>query len=146
MGYDWGVYKNMQLKTLHNTIREKLAGYDCVLAFETASDYLGTNKMAYRPSLDVYSLKELNIDGVNCTVLDSYDNLEVIDRVGLRCTSERQTIIDLLRYDRDPQVTIEAIADWYFNHNESYNGLDIPEDIQELFKSYAEDAIHYFDD
>lgn len=133
----------MGLKTLHDTIREKLTGYDCVLAFETASDYLGTNKMAYKPSLDVYSLRELNIDGVNCTVLDSYDNLEVIDRVGLRCTSERQTIIDLLRYDRDPQVTIEAIADWYFNHNESYNGLEIPEDIQELFKSYAEDAIHY---
>lgn len=40
---------------------------------------------------------------------------------------------------------VASLNKW-FNHNESYNGLEIPEDIQELFKSYAEDAIQYFDD
>lgn len=35
------------INTLQDSIREKLYGVDCVLAFETASDYLATNKMTH---------------------------------------------------------------------------------------------------
>lgn len=136
----------MILPNLHDTIKHTILGYDCVVAFETASDYLGTNKMAYRPKLCVYSLQELSIEGVECNIVSSYSNLEIIELDGIRCTSARQIIWDLLRYDRDQQVTIEAIADWYFTHNESFDDLDIPEDLQEAFDSYVDDAIHYFDD
>lgn len=136
----------MILHNLHDTIKNTILGYDCILAFETASDYLGTNKMAYRPKLCVYALQELDIAGVDCKIVDSYSDLEIVELDGIRCTSERQTIWDLLRYDRDQQVTIEAIADWYFKHNESFDGLDIPTDLQEVFNSFIDDAIHYFDD
>lgn len=133
-------------KYLHDLMQEKLRGVDCVLAFESASDYLATNKMTYRPSLYVYARQELNIQGVECTIIDSYDGLELVDDGVLRCTSVQQTIIDLLRYDRDPQVTIEAIADWYYTHNESYAGLTLPADVQPLFDDCAEDAINYYND
>lgn len=136
----------MILPNLHDTIKNTILGYDCILAFETASDYLGTNKMAYRPKLCVYALQELNIAGVDCKIVDSYSDLEIVELDGIRCTSERQTIWDLLRYDRDQQVTVEAIADWYFKHNESFDDLDIPTDLQEVFNSFADDVIHYFDD
>lgn len=33
---------------LQDSIREKLYRVDCVLAFETASDYLATNKMTHQ--------------------------------------------------------------------------------------------------
>ena len=33
----------MELVSLHDSIRNKLSGSDCVLAFETASDYLATS-------------------------------------------------------------------------------------------------------
>lgn len=49
-------------------------------------------------------------------------------------------------YDRCPQVTIEAIADWYFSHEESYGGIKIPEDLTDTFNEWAEDEKHYFDD
>lgn len=136
----------MNLPNLHDTIRNTIFGYDCVLAFETASDYLGTNKMVYRPKLCVYSLQELNITGVDCSLIESYSNLEMVELDGIRCTSARQTIWDLLRYDRDQQVIVEAIADWYFKHNESFDDLNIPADLQEIFNSFVDDAIHYFDD
>lgn len=136
----------MILSNLHDTIKNTILGYDCILAFETASDYLGTNKMAYRPKLCVYALQELDIAGVDCKIVDSYSDLEIVELDGIRCTSERQTIWDLLRYDRDQQVTVEAIADWYFKHNESFDDLDIPMDLQEVFNSFVDDAIHYFDD
>lgn len=136
----------MILPNLHDTIKNTILGYDCILAFETASDYLGTNKMAYRPKLCVSALQELDIAGVDCNIVDSYSDLEIVELDGIRCTSERQTIWDLLRYDRDQQVIIEAIADWYFKHNESFDGLDIPTDLQEVFSSFVDDAIYYFDD
>ena len=136
----------MILHNLHDTIRNTIFGYDCVLAFETASDYLGTNKMAYRPKLCVYSLQELNITRVDCNLIESYSDLEIVELDGIRCTSARQTIWDLLRYDRDQQVIVEAIADWYFKHNESFDDLNIPADLQETFNSFVDDAIHYFDE
>lgn len=136
----------MILPNLHDTIRNTIFGYDCVLAFETASDYLGTNKMAYRPKLCVYSLQELNITMVDCNLIESYSDLEIVELDGIRCTSARQIIWDLLRYDRDQQVIVEAIADWYFKHNESFDDLNIPADLQETFNSFVDDAIHYFDE
>lgn len=137
----------MRLRTIHDIIREKLYGVDCVLAFETASDYLATNKMTHqRPAYYVYSTHELNIPEVECTIVDNYDSLDIIEERGMRCTSVTQTMWDLLRNDRCPQVTIECIADWYFRHNESYDDLEVPEDIKDLFWDYAEDAKHYFDD
>lgn len=135
------------IKPCYVEIEEKLKGVDCVLAFETASDYLGTNCMTHqRPSFCVYSTKELNMEGVECTVVDSYDNIEIIEERGIRCTSVTQTLIDLLRYDRDDQVILESIANWYFKHSESFEGLSLPDDVKPIFDSYADDAIHYYDE
>lgn len=135
------------LKSLHDNIREKLSGVDCVLAYETASDYLGTNKMTHqRPAYHVYSTHELNIPDVDCIIVDDFSNLNIIEERGMKCTSVTQTMWDLLRNDRDQQVIIESIADWYFRHNESYDDLEVPDDIHDIFWEYAEDAKHYYDD
>lgn len=134
------------ISTLQDSIREKLHGVDCVLAFETASDYLATNKMTHqRPAYYVYSTHELNIPEVECTIVDNYDSLDIVEERGMKCTSVTQTMWDLLRNDRCTQVTIECIADWYFRHNESYDDLEVPEDIKDLFWDYAEDAKYCFD-
>lgn len=137
----------MELVSLHDNIRAKLLGVDCVLAFETASDYLSTNKMTnQRPMYYVYATHELNIQGVECTIVDNFDDLDIINERGMLCTSVTQTMWDLLRNDRDSQVIIECIADWYFSHNESYDDLAVPSDISDIFWEYAEDARYYFDD
>ena len=137
----------MELMSLHDRIRNKLSGIDCVLAFETASDYLGTNKMTHqRPAFYVYATHELGIPDVECTIVDNFEHLNIINERGMLCTSVEQTIWDLLRNDRDRQVIIECIADWYFSHNESYDDLEVPEDISDIFWDYAEDAKHYYDD
>lgn len=130
---------------LREHIKEQIAGLDCVLAFETASDYLGTNKMAYRPLIYIYATEDPHREGIDCTVVDSFEGMDIVERNGVRCTSERQTLFDLLRNDRDSQVTVEAVADWYFRHDESFDGLDVPADIQDVFDSYVDDAIHYYD-
>lgn len=135
------------VRPVYQIIEEKLSGVDCVLAFETASDYLGTNKMTHqRPAFYVYATHELGIPDVECTIVDNFEHLNIINERGMLCTSVEQTIWDLLRNDRDQQVIIECIADWYFSHNESYDDLEVPEDISDIFWDYAEDAKHYYDD
>lgn len=70
----------MELVSLHDNIRAKLLGVDCVLAFETASDYLSTNKMTnQRPMYYVYATHELNIQGVECIILDNFDDLDIVN-------------------------------------------------------------------
>lgn len=134
------------INSCYSDIEEKLRGIDCVLAFETASDYLGMNAGTHqRLAYYVYSLEELNLEGVDCTILDSYDSLDILEERGMRCTSRTQTIIDLLSHDRDDQVILESLADWYFSHNESFNDLVIPDNIKDLFNEYKYDAIHYYD-
>ena len=97
----------MELVSLHDSIRNKLSGADCVLAFETASDYLATNKMTHqRPVYYVYSTHELNIPDVECTIVDNFDSLDIVEERGMRCTSVTQTMWEGLRNDRCRQVII----------------------------------------
>ncbi len=64
----------------------------------------------------------------------------------MRSTSINQTIIDMLRYDRDDSVTCECIVDWYYSYDESFDGLFIPDDVREAFDDIKQDAIDFYND
>ena len=126
-------------------IRDKLMGMDCILAFETAADYLGIcAPSVHRWAYFVYSREELNIEGVVCKVVDSYENLEIVEDRGMRCTSERQTIIDLLIYQRDDGIICESISHYHCTHGDSFEGLNIPSDVQPIFYAYVDDALSFY--
>jgi hypothetical protein len=131
--------------TNHLDVENTVRNVDCIVAMESAASYLGIDNMPNRDVLFVYSLEQLNIKGVVCTIVDSFDSIDFIEQNGIRCTSVKQTIYDLLRYDRDDQVIQESLADYYYSHDESFDGLDIPDDIIDIFESYREDSIHYYD-
>ena len=129
------------VKPCYLGIEEKLMDLDCIIAFETASDYLGICKSTHqRPAYYVYSKQNLGVSEVECTLVESYANIEYKEIRGLKVTTPRQTIVDLITNDRDDQVILESLANWYFSHNESFKGL--PEDI---ITPYTEDAISYYD-
>lgn len=126
-------------------LRELISGVDCIVAMESASDLLDmSNYPIYNEDVTVYATKELNIPHVECIVVESFDNIDTVERCGFRVTSPVQTIIDMFRYDRDPSHIVEALADWYCSHNSSFDELPIPDDIREEFESYIEDAIDYY--
>ena len=92
----------------------------------------------------------------------SHPNIEVVDTVsrpqnteitivnGYRCTNVERTLVDLLRYERNPQVIVESLA--YYFHS-----IGTPEDwgnlphvmrqngVYEDFETYIEDAEDYYD-
>ena len=131
--------------SLRNRIVETLGDRDFVLAYETSADFLFVcNQDPHRLNLTVYCLEDFNLDGVECIVVDSYDNIEIVDQNGIRCTSPRQTIIDLLRNDRNQTTTVECVAWWWHRHNYDFSTIDIPDDIREEYESYFEDAMDYY--
>lgn len=128
-------------------IQNAVSNLDCVLCFETAADYLGINVMpSYRPYYEVYSLSQLGIDYINCHVVASYDGLDIMEVRGIKTTIDNQTIIDMLRHNRDAGVVCECLADWYYSHGETFEGLDIPDDIKKVFDDIKQDAIGYYND
>ena len=118
-----------------------------VLAYDTAADYLGMTNLSEVFNIELFvesPISELNgNDGYIQHIVDiSKKDYSMVK--GLNCTSPNQTVIDLLRRDGDQQVIQETLADYYFSHNESYDGLIIPPDIQESFNKYGEWAKEYY--
>ena len=128
------------METLGIRYNRILNNLDCIIAFESAASYLGLDNIEDRPKIYVYSKQNLGVSEVECTLVESYTNIEYKEIRGLRVTTPRQTIVDLITNDRDDQVILESLANWYFSHNESFEGL--PEDI---ITPYIEDAISYYD-
>lgn len=121
--------------------------FDCILALETAADFghFVSPPCNGRPEYSVYTKTDLDIKGIECILVDTFDGIDFFEECGVRCTTLQQTIIDLLRNDRDDEVIQQCIASYYFSHNETFDGLELPDDVVPMFEDYREDSIHYFD-
>lgn len=57
--------------------------------------------------------------GIECLLTDSFESIEVVIQ--------------------------EAMSDLYENHNQSFDDLNMSDDIIGIFEDYKDDAIHYYD-
>lgn len=145
----------MKIYSYNDLLRDVLRNIPCVLAYETAADYLGMSEgcdsidisvfvTTYNENLDKIGHKySLNIRQI---VISSFNEIDYANRHGLNCTTPQQTIIHLLEQDGDNQVIQETLATYYFENNESFNGLYIPEFLNARFEEYSDWAIHYYDE
>lgn len=78
--------------------------------------------------------------------MSSLENLECEERNGLICTTINQTIIDLLEQNGDEQIITKSLANYYDEHNESFNGLDMPEHLQSRFEKFRNWALQYYEE
>lgn len=135
---------------------EGIIGEEVVLGVETSANLLGLSGVVSYPitvvtnSNEIYD--ELNeMEHVEAIILTNpLVNSEIVTLGRYRCTSVERTILDLLRYDRNPQVIVESLA--YY-----YHSVGVPEDwgnlpnlmrhnnLYEEFDSYIEDAEEYYD-
>lgn len=58
------------------------------------------------------------------------EDLACEERDGLLCTTVNQTIIDLLEQNGNEQIITESLANYYDAHNESFDGLEVPEHLK----------------
>ena len=90
----------MAVMAYNDQLRNLLANVECVLALDTAADFLGLN----------------------------------------------QTIIDLLEQNGDEQIITESLANYYDEHKESFDGLNVPRHLQSRFEKYQECALEYYEE
>ena len=94
----------MAVITYNDQLRNLLADVECVLAFDTAADFLGLTNGGYRSAAQIFVNKKQNIDGTEQILVPSLETLVCEERNGLLCTTVNQTIIDLLEQNGDEQI------------------------------------------
>ena len=133
--------------TYNDYLRDLLKDAPCILAYDTAADYLGLWSGSMNPlTAKIYVCKPLYIEGTTEYPLPSFEAVEHENRLGLLCTTVNQTINDLLRADGDNQVIQESLADVYFSNGESFDSLQIEQDLLPRFEKYKVWAMEYYDE
>lgn len=136
----------MAVMTYNDTLRNLLKNVDCVLAFDTAADFLGLTNGGYRPVAQIFVDRKQDIEGTEQTLVPSLKSLECEEYGGLVCTTVNRTIIDLLEQNGDEQIITESLANYYEEHGESFDGLNIPEHLRQSFEKYKAWAMEYYEE
>ena len=136
----------MSVITYNDQLRNLLADVECVLAFDTAADFLGLTNGGYRSVAQIFVNKKQNIDGTEQILVSSLETLVCEERNGLLCTTVNQTINDLLEQNGDEQIIMESLANYYDAHNESFDGLEVPEHLKARFEKYKTWAVEYYEE
>lgn len=134
----------MAVRAYNDYLRHLLAGVECVLAFDTAADYLGLTNGGYRETAQIFVRKEQDIEGTEQFVVPSLEALECEECNGLLCTTVNRTIADLLEQNGDGQIITESLANYYDGHGGSFDGLEIPGHLWQRFEKYKIWAQEYY--
>lgn len=134
-------------------VHEVLGGTDIILGVESAAEYWGISDGSITNNIFVMvqrgsDVKLPNNPDVKLVFIDYEPEVTLVERNGTKVyvTTPNQTIIDMLRNNRDEQATLESLFNYYCEHGESYDGLEIPDDIRDDFNKLKDDATHYLDD
>lgn len=97
--------------------------------------------------IDVYALEKGKYDNIVYHIVDTFDNISVITDSGVRCASFEYTINDMLCSfpKTDIWALTEALSNYYAQHNDSFDGLNIRLENRAAFDEIAEDAIKYYE-
>lgn len=136
----------MSVVAYNDWLRKLLVNVECVLAFDTAADFLGLTNGGYRPTAQIFVDKKQDVEGTEQIIVPSLKMIECEERNGLKCTTVNRTIIDLLEQNGDEQIITESLANYYEEHNESFDGLEIPECLQKSFEKFKTWALKYYEE
>lgn len=128
--------------------RSVLHGKDVVLSHTSALEGLGLFAgYVNENQIDLYATEREPYSNIHYTIVSGFDGIETTVVGGLRCTTVKQTVNDMLRdYDKtDEQALVQALSDYYFGHGESFDGLEIEPRFLPRFNALAAWAAEYYD-
>ena len=137
---------NEDVITFYDAAKVLLNGLDCIICRESAADIQGYSNGGFRHQIYVYSEKEFDLPYVKCFLVKNLNKIPFIDFDGVKVSPITNAIIDMLsNNETDTQVLYETFADYYWENNESYNGLVIPKHLQKKAKHYMEEGILFYE-
>jgi len=94
----------------------------------------------------VYAQNEGQFDNIEYHIVNSFDDIEYLNFDGVLCTTVNQTINDMLSdYDNiDELAFLEALSNYYFANNESFDNLKIKPNKLSIFNRIKQIAINYY--
>ena len=96
--------------------------------------------------IQVYAQNEGQFDHIEYHIVNSFDDIEYLNFDGVLCTTVNQTINDMLSdYDNiDELAFLEALSNYYFANNESFDNLKIKPENRDVFNQVKQMAIEYY--
>lgn len=96
--------------------------------------------------IDVYALSAGKYENISYHVVETFENLNIVQIGNIRCTSFEQTVNDMLSNPEleDMWALTEALSNYYEMHNESFEGLHIRPENAQAFENIRQDAIDCF--
>ena len=128
--------------------RNVLRGKNVVLSHTSALEGLGLfTGYVNENQIDLYATEREPYNNINYNIVPGFDGIETTEVGGLRCTTVKQTINDMLRdFDKiDEQALVQALSDYYYSHDESFDGLEIEPRYLPLFNTLIDSAVEYYD-
>ena len=120
---------------------------DVILCGVSALEYMGlfTGYLNER-MIDVYARKKGIYQNINYNLVPDFHEIEYFTQNGLRCTTFTQTVNDMLHQigETDDAALTEALATYYFAHDESFQGLCILPENKTAFMELASMAMAYY--
>lgn len=130
-------------------LRDAVSGKDLILCHASALEYheLFVGYLNER-EIDVYAKKKGQEENLIYHVVDNFDNIDYIQDGNVMVTTIDQTINDMLHnFDNtDVQALTEALAEYYYAHNNSFDGLNIKPENLTRFNEVKEWAVNYYDE
>lgn len=100
----------------------------------------------YETEIFAYATRKGKYDNINYNIVESFDKIDYVIINGVKCTTFQQTINDMLAdFDNTDELALtEALADYYYEHHQSYDGLKIDPENQNVFDYVSENAKYYY--
>lgn len=128
-------------------LQDVVQGTDLILCGVSALEYLELfNGYVNESKIQVYAQNEGQFDNIEYHIVNSFDDIEYLNFDGVLCTTVNQTINDMLSdYDNiDELAFLEALSNYYFANNESFDNLKIKPENRDVFNKVKQMAIEYY--
>ena len=115
-----------------------------ILCGENALDYMRLTNGGNQPQIEVYATTKLPLP-FKVHKVKNFNSIDyqIID--GILITTISQSFNDILsKKDTDYQALDEAMANYYYSNNESFDGLNIKKKYLQKFNDEKEFAIKYY--
>ena len=134
-------------QTKSDYYRQMLRNYkNVILAFDSALEYYRLSNDNSSSRISCYSTTTLP-EPFAPAIVPNFSKIEYHSDNGVLVTSLNQTFNDLLSDENcDTQPLYEAINHYYYDHNNSFDGLDINRKNMDRFMRLAEESFDYYAD
>ena len=126
-----------------------IGGSGLILRSRSALEYLGYFS-GYRNynGIEVYALENGRYVNIYYKVVNDFDGIEYTNNGRVSCSTFNQAINDMISTfpNEDEHALREALSDYYYRNNASFQGLNIHSDNQPYFEILKNQAIGYYDE